>query len=85
MTDETGPAPGAPGQPRFHVVAGHPTEEEAAAVAAVLSAVLARRAAAAAAAPPPAAPRGAWADRRRVLQGRPTPSPGAWRRSALPR
>jgi hypothetical protein len=68
------------GKPVLRVISGDATSEEIAAIVAVLMS----RAAAddALAAPQPA--RSAWADRSRALRRPLFPSPGGWRRSALP-
>ena len=65
--------------PYFRVVRGEPTPDELAALVAVVAA----RAAAAGAAPAPRL-RPAWSDPARRLGLTSRPSPGAWRRSALP-
>ena len=69
--------------PYLRVVRGDATGEEVAALVAVLAAVAAARASAGR--PEPASPASAWADRSRLLRPAVHPSPGGWRRSALPR
>ena len=68
--------------PLFRVVRGRPSAEETAALTVVLVAARAARASAARTAP--AKPASAWADRSRLLRSPVRPSPGGWRRSALP-
>jgi hypothetical protein len=70
-------------QPFLRVIRGDATDEEVAA----LVAVLVTRAQAAPAVPGETAPRSSWNDRARNLRlpAHPTPAPGSWRASALPR
>jgi hypothetical protein len=65
----------------FRVVRGEPTDEELAALTVVIAA------AASAGGPPPAKPRDRWSDPAARLRTPlpPTPGPGAWKASALPR
>ena len=80
--------PGADGrqEPFLRVVRGNPTAEELAAVTVVLAA-RARAAAAAAAQQGASTTRrsSAWSARSRLLRETVSPSPGGWKRSALPR
>jgi hypothetical protein len=68
--------------PYLRVVHGDATAEEVAALVTALAAVTATRASAAR--PEPARPASAWADRSRLLRSPVHPSPGGWRRPALP-
>jgi hypothetical protein len=69
--------------PYLRVVHGDATAEEVAALVTALAAVAAARAGAER--PEPAKPASAWTDRSRLLRSAVHPSPGGWRRSALPR
>jgi hypothetical protein len=66
----------------LQVVRGDATPEEIAALVGTLSALAAARAGGATATRP--APASGWTDRSRLLRTPVHPSPGAWRRSALP-
>ena len=68
--------------PYLQVVRGDASPEEIAALVATLSAITAARAGAGVAEEPRKA--SGWADRSRLLRGPVHPSPGGWRRSALP-
>jgi hypothetical protein len=68
-------------QPILRVVRGDATPEEIAALVAVLLA----RSADAEASGPARSVTGSWSDRSGQLGRPPSPGPGAWRRSALPR
>jgi hypothetical protein len=70
--------------PYLQVVRGDATPEEIAALVVTLSALAAARASAGAAARASAAPASGWTDRSRLLRTPVHPSPGGWRRSALP-
>ena len=69
--------------PYLRVVRGDATPEEVAALVAALAAVATARASAAR--PQLRRPASAWTDRSRLLRSAVHPSPGGWRRSALPR
>jgi hypothetical protein len=69
--------------PYLRIVRGEATSEEIAALVGALMAVAAARAGTAR--PEPARTAGAWTDRSRLLRPAVHPSPGGWRRSALPR
>lgn len=69
--------------PYLRVIHGGATAEEVAALVTALAAVAAARAGAER--PEPAKPASAWTDRSRLLRSAVHPSPGGWRRSALPR
>ena len=76
------PAPPRSVPPYLQVVRGDATPEEIAALVGTLSALAAARASAGAVARP--APASGWTDRSRLLRVPVHPSPGGWRRSALP-
>jgi hypothetical protein len=65
----------------FRVVRGEPTDEELAALTVVIAA------AASAGGPPPEKPRDLWSEPASLLRTPlpPSPGPGAWKASALPR
>lgn len=69
--------------PYLRVVHGDATPEEVAALVATLTAVAAARASTGQA--QRATPASGWTDRTRALRPAVHPSPGGWRRSALPR
>lgn len=77
--------PGAPGdrEPFLRVVRGDATQEEIAALVATLMAVAAARAQSAVSAKPEPVPSN-WNAAARRLRAPVHPSPGGWRRSALP-
>jgi Acyl-CoA carboxylase epsilon subunit len=68
--------------PYLQVVRGDATPEEIAALVGTLTALAAARASAATATRP--GPASGWTDRSRLLRTPVHPSPGGWRRSALP-
>ncbi len=74
-------------RPFLRVVRGNPTAEELAALTIVLAARARAAAATAAAASPASTParRSDWSARSRLLRESVSPSPGGWKRSALPR
>ena len=83
-----GPRAGGNEQPFLRVVRGNPTADELAAVTVVLAARARAAAAASAAARSEASTTrrsSAWSARSRLLRESVSPSPGGWKRSALPR
>jgi acyl-CoA carboxylase epsilon subunit-like protein len=71
-------------KPVLRVVKGNPSDEETAALVVAVSAVWAARTRAGRPHSAGTGVTGTWASHARALRVPPAPSPGAWRRSALP-